>query len=240
MGVSALFSDIFNVSPMRYAIMFSFDNIYGVFRSDGSIDSLDSRKYDLILYDFHNSNSPKNVLTDLCFLLFSEKIDLCIDDIVAIRINGKLYCYRFTKIIKSSLCLDVFDCFVLVPTFLFDEINGYLNRIHDDYNVLSVLDGRILSLDRIRDLQCYCIVTETSSISCGNLSFCFSLFCLSGLKIRNINPGGKPFVFLSDALYYFKKIQNKSYKPVLLFNRFELEMVKDYCELMDASMSLIG
>ena len=74
---STFFSDRFpSVNCTRYAVMFSFENIYGLFRLNGNTQYSDSRSYDLILCDFHNNISPEDVLIDLFLLSSTGKINI--------------------------------------------------------------------------------------------------------------------------------------------------------------------
>lgn len=234
-----LFSDRFNVSPVKYAMMFSFENIYGVFRPKKKATT-DSREYDLIMYDYHNNNSPGDVLVDLCFFVLSDKNQLRMNDIISIRVNGKLFCYRYIKKIGANFQSSVFECFELVPNFLFDEISDYLKQIHSEGCVLSILDGRILFVHDLLNCHVYCIKSDVSYYTNGSSSFYYSVLCLFKSVVSNINPGGFPFISLNNAFYHYKKCCNKNVSSILVYDRYELEMIKDYYELYLISASKTG
>ena len=157
-----------------------------------------------------------------------------INDVVCIRINGQLFCYRYIKPVRSFTHFNANDSFILVPGFLSEELEDYMTQIHASEHVLSVLDGKLLSLndEKINNLFMFCIENEVSYMPNGALSFGFSVYCFQDHNIVNIDPGETPFLSLNNAFYYYKRSCGLTSNSILLYNRYELEMVKDHCDLL--------
>lgn len=239
MSEDIYFFDKFNVTSARYAILFSYENVYGLFRPKETVKyHLNSSDYELISFDTHNSNFEGDVLTDLCFLVSANKLNIRINDVICIRSNGRLFSYLYIKKLKGIS--DYSDCFMKIKDFFKDEIYGYLDRIHNESRVLSVLDGKILSISdpNLRKSRVYCIERETFDHKTSCLTSNYSMFGLFDKDIRNINPGGLPFVSLKNAIYYYNKNRKKGQSGLLLFNRRELEMIKDYGQLNNVAFTI--
>lgn len=59
----------------------------------------------------------------------------------------------------------------------------------------------------------------------------YSLYKLDGNEIKTDNLYCKPFQMIKNALYYFSRDIKEKRKALLLLNRYELEMIMDYCQL---------
>ena len=224
----------FDVSNERYQILFGFENVYGIFRSFDSKTADTSEEYNLIFFQSHNSLVPDDVLKDLIYLTRSGEVNIAVNDIVSIKINGSFASYRFSGM-KNHDPEQSGKNFVEISGFLNKEKSQYIDRIHEDNAVLSVLDGKIHSIKSI-DLNSqvfYCIDNEVfgQASRAASIMSDYSLYALNNLAIKVINPYTRPFVSIQHALYYYSKYQKKNASSVLLLNRKELEMVKDYHQL---------
>lgn len=233
-----LFISKYNVSQNRYEMLFSYDNSYGIFRAKEFVrDLCSSQYYDLIEYSRHDSNSTEEVLSDI---LYSHKCgisQLRINDVVCIKINGLICCFRFCGISKKR---NMYKTFLDIPGFLESEKTHYIKNIHKENLVLSVLDGNLFRIDEldIKRINAYCIENETfvPSSRAGIVESNYSLYALRGTDIRNINPYRRPFVLMSNALYMYYKNRKRNLNSLLLFDKYELEMLKDYWQLHDLKL----
>lgn len=224
----------FNISEDRYKIFFSYENQYGVFRPQGNIHSyLNSSEYDLICASEYSSDSPDDALKDISFLVRAGKLDLKANDVISIKINGFSSSYRFYGLRKESE-------FVLVPDFLRQERNFYIDCIHSLNMVLSVLDAKLIPIDRLNleKSEIYCIDKETFSPSdrSGSVVSNYSLWALKNNMIFNMNPCERPFVMISNALYFFQKKRNREKNALLLLDKNEFELIRDFHDLKNIEL----
>jgi len=233
------FMDKFNCSSARYAMMFSFENLYGIMRAGEFVKDADkSRYYNLISFDIHKNVRVDDVLLDICFYEKAGKFSLNINDIICIRISGKLFAYRYMhKPQNTSIDLE---CFSIIDNFFNDEINEYTQKIHAAGYVLNIPDGKLYSVkDKdFKNKHVFCIEGEQFENSRNYINYTFSLYGLFGFSIKNMDPYGRPFISLSNALYFFNRDKGKDRQSLLLLNRKELEMLKDYYELNNVEMAM--
>lgn len=233
------FMDKFNVTSARYAMMFSYENLYGIMRAGEFVKDADkSRYYNLISLDIHKNVRVDDVLLDICFYEKSGKLSLNINDIICIRISGKLFAYRYMhKPQNTSIDLD---CFSPVEDFFDDEINEYIRQIHEEDYVLNIPDGKLYSINDkdFKNKHVFCIEGEQFKNAKNYINYTFSLYGLFGFSIKNMDPYGRPFISLSNALYFFNRDKGKDRQSLLLLNRKELEMLKDHYELNNIEMAM--
>lgn len=225
-------SEYLNISSARYAIMFSLDNLYGLFRPRDFVSDMDnSLFYDLISFDVHHENFVEDVLIDIYLAIRSGKVVININDVIVIKVNGKLFSYRYVK--KVSKFMVGTENFMPINNFLEQEINLYMEKIHKNNMVLSVLDGVLFHLNdkAIATKKVCCIEKELFQKGKNVANNTFSLYGLIGYSIKNLNPGGKPFISLKNALYFFDRGFKGGRKSILLSDRRELEMIRDYLQL---------
>jgi hypothetical protein len=222
----------FDASDMRYQMLFSFDNLYGIFSPDSEEDG--AEHYSLQYVKAHDSVIPDDVLKDVLYLVRAGKITMSINDIVSIKINGTVSDFRFLGFRnkdpeKSS------DNFAVTKGFLTEERMQYVVDLHNSNKILSVLDGKVYSVSDagLQKKTFYCIDSEAfqSSDRALRIRSDYFLYTLKNMNIKEVNPYRKPFGTIKQALYYYTKSQKANANAILLFNRQELEMVKDYCEL---------
>ena len=83
--------------------------------------------------------------------------------------------------------------------------------------VLSVLDAKIIPMNELdfEKNRIYCIDKETYSLSSrsGSVISNYSLLMLRNDVITNVNPSGRPFVMIANALYCekWKRIKKHYY-----------------------------
>lgn len=223
-------TDMFNISSIRYSMLFSYENIYGLFRlkETEQVTSMDySVDYDLLAFEIHNCNSIKDILIDIYYSEMSGKIQLLLNDIICIRFNGKVSCYRYVHLMDY---LNLEECFKPITGFFDIEIERYISKIHKEKMVLSVLDGRLISIEKnnLKGFKFFCL--ENASFNKAELKdniFCFSLYGLTGKNINKVDSLDVPFVSLNNALYYFYKIKRSKKNAFLVFDREELKMIRD-------------
>ena len=82
--------DKYKITKERYAILFLFENIYGIFRPREFVrDYKKSQYYDLIKSDYFKGDSLEDILKDLSFFARAGQIDLKANDVIAIKIDRK-------------------------------------------------------------------------------------------------------------------------------------------------------
>lgn len=226
----------FNISDLRYQMLFSFDNMYGIFRPQTEKDTNpeESGHYELKYVRKHDSVVPDDILKDLLYLVRAGEITMLINDIVSIKINGAITDYLFLGF-RSKNPEQSFNNFAVTKGFLTDEKTNYILNLHKSNKILSVLDGKVYSVDdsRLKKKTFFCIDNEVfqSQDRAAQITSDYFLYTLKNFNIREVNPYKKPFGTIGHALYYYFKNQKSNANAMLLFNRHELEMIKDYCDL---------
>ncbi len=231
-----------NMDDERYRFIFGFDNLVTVFRPyDYMKITNNSRDYS-IAYSFeHTCSSIDDVLMDLEMYVRTGNEKLTLNDVVGIKINGSIYCFRYLGMKKTRLSL--LDGYCEVRDFTCAEKNSLIREIHRENKVMNVLHGELIPIEKIEIEKnvLYAIDGEmfkpAENRGKGFTTTDYSLYCLEDLEINIVNPYPKPFFNISVALYYFlHNKRDRKRKPILLLNRQELEMIKDYYQLN----SLIG
>lgn len=232
-----------NVEWNRYQFLFGFENLVSVFRPKNPMAlEKSSSKFDLVYSYENNCTSTYDVLLDLDVLVRSEQKELILNDVVGIKINGAVTCYRYLG--KRNNVESIWDIFKEVEKFTSGEIGQIVSELHRNNQVLSVLDGKIISIKDIdfNRQMIFAIDGESfNTIDCygkGYLTTDYSLYKLQNLNVINANPYYRPFFNINVALYHFlnnkEYKRNKSKKPILLLNRYELELIRDYYQIHDA------
>lgn len=234
-------AEYLNIPSARVALLYSYENIYGLFRPKKYVKDYDnSLYYELISYEAHKDSLAEDVLLDLCILIKAGKTSIEVNDVVCIRLNGKLVSYRY--ICKPAGKIKDIDCFIRIQGFMKEEWQSYIERIHKDNKVISVLDGQLLSVDNsnLKNKRIYCIDEEVFMHEKKFVNNAFTLYGLDGCSIKSLNPGGRPFISLKNALYYFARGRKREKKSLLLLNRKELEMIKDHVQLCNVELDIKG
>lgn len=218
-------------------MLFSFDNVYGIFRGMSGTDKNNSRNYELIRYLEHTSLAPDDVLKDIIYMIRAGEISLEINDVICIKINGAFASFRYSGMKYQNIEFASRN-FLVVQKFLIDELQWYISRLHRENRVLSVLDGRTFSVNEIdaRKQTLYCIDNETFRSAERAITSDYFLYVLKNSVIKESNPYPRPFISIKHALYYFFKYRSKNADALLLYNRHELEMIKDHSELKNLVM----
>jgi len=223
-----------DMEPSRYRMLFSLDNIYGIFRCrKGAGISAASPDCGLVSVKSHDCLTPYDVLKDILFLHRSAGIGIAGNDVICIRINGYVWSYRFLGI-KDRQIENFMGNFVELKNFMAAEREAFINAAHDTNRVLSVLEGCLYD---VRDIVHKCsslYAIENEHFIEGRNGFIFSdcfLYMFNGTAVRAKNLCGRPFSMVKNALYYFMKEKQKDASAILLLNREELEMAADYSML---------
>lgn len=219
------------MEPSRYRLLFTFENIYGILRcGNENRVSMTSTDYGLLFIQPHNCPTPYDVLKDILFLYRSAGIKICRNDVICIHINGCVWNYRFLGL-KDGKVENFMENFMEVKKFLDGEKNCFIEAIHGDNKVLSVLDGRIYNIQDVFH-KYYCLYAIENEHFFeernGHIFSDCSLYLFDGKTVRQKNFYGKPFCTMKNALYYFCKERKKKGDAILLLNREELEMIADY------------
>lgn len=219
----------------RYKILFSFDNAYAVFHKKDDSDGNSSSDFDCTYYANHNNVFPGEVLVDVMYRIRSGDFQwLESKDIVCVRVNGQLLSYRFEGI-QSWNPKEVFSNFTpLGSRFFQEEKEDIIKKLHKNGMVLDVLTGSIISLkddDELSKCDFYGIEKEAYPIKALSMISEYSVYSLEGDRIIRVNPNGNPFYDLKNALFFFLKKCKGKRSSILLFNRKELEIIKDHMDL---------
>lgn len=226
---------IFNITEERYKLLFGYENQYGIFHPKSDIqDYLNSHMYNLVYVSKYNSDTPSDVLKDISFLIRAGKFILHVNDIISIKMNGFTSSYRFCGILQKE------NDFILVSNFLKKEKDFYVKKIHKMNMVLNVPDARLIPINELnleKD-KIYCIEKETylPSDSSGSIISDYSILTLKNNIIMNINPSGKPFVMIANALYYFMRRKKHENEALLLLNKHEFELIRDFHDLSNVKL----
>lgn len=229
--IAGIYSKAIDIDKRKYDLFFSFHNVFAVFRTGNhGTYSEDSRNSEMIYYDYTTANNPNAVLTDLIFLAKIGRLTLKINDIVVVRFNGQLQSYRFHGVIQNAISDK--DCFVKLDDFTEAERVGYIEKIHSENCVLSVLDGKLLHLSNINLKKTIPCAIDGKIFQTAKESFMsdYSLYVYENDKVHIIDPDQRPFLQINVALLFFNQLKSKK-KPLLLLNRKELELVRDYFQL---------
>ena len=174
------------------------------------------------------------MLKDISFLIRAGKIDLKVNDVVSVKMNGFTSSYRFCGLLQKE------NDFILAPDFLVREREYYIKQIHENNMVLSVLDAKIIPMNELdfEKNRIYCIDKETYSLSSrsGSVISNYSLLMLRNDVITNVNPSGRPFVMIANALYFFMRKMEKDKETLLLLDRHEFELIRDFNDLNNVEL----
>jgi hypothetical protein len=225
-----------DVSDNRYKILFSFENAYAVFHKKKSVDAKSSLEYECVYYENHDCVFPGEVLIDIMFRIRSGDFQ-CLrqGDILCVRVNGQLLSYIFCGI-QSWNPQDVYSNFAPFSSQCFtEEKKNIIYSLHKKGTVLDILSGTLIPIhdnDKLLKYHFFGIEQEDYSIKALNMVSEYSVYCLEKNQITKINPNGNPFYDLKNAMFFFlNKCRANNQPSVLLFNRKELEMVKDCLDL---------
>lgn len=238
----------------RFSFIYGFDNAALVFHSIKGELSVDSVDYEEILYYEHNCSTPNDVLLD--FTALCNSIDDPVihpNDVLGVKVNGVAICYRFLGFRGKGKSLEVSNSFVEIPEFIKNEKEHYIRKLHRDNKVLSILDKKEYSIDEI-DMDKYTLYAIEGEVyrilpkdSREFVTMDYSIYKYVDSEIININPHHKPFLEVRVALMYFlglnaafkKKDANNKKESLLLLNKKELNILKDYYQL-NTSLLLEG
>lgn len=234
-GAFFMRSNTFEFSNRRYEMLFSFENLYGIFRTNEvQKEHICSKNYELVYLKAHENMTQDDVLKDLIFLNRSGEVEMQINDIVCIKINGEISCFRFSGI-KNHNPECTKNNFAEIKGFLDEEKKEFISSLHRENKILSVLDGKIYEIENIDPEKhtFYCIHNEIfkKSSRSANITAIYSLYYLKDMVIAQANPFSQPFVTIQHALYFFYKNKKRNPKSMLLLSRAELEMIRDYYQL---------
>lgn len=217
-----------NMEYERYRFLFGFDNLVTVFQPYDYMNVTHNSKDYKVAYSFeHTCSSIEDVLMDLEVFVRTGNGKVVLNDVVGIKINGSVYCFRYLGMKNAQLLL--LDGYHEVTNFIETEKNNLIREIHRENKVMSVLHGELIPIDKIEieENLLYAIdgemfkptgdygkgfTTTDYSLYCleanGFINFFYFLFC--GLR-KQILPA-----FSKLCKTYFMKFGNSSH-PVLLF-----------------------
>lgn len=222
----------------KYDIYFSLKNLVCVFRikeKDSGLSN-DSRDYYVDSIREHYGLSSEDTLKDLFFLVRSGSLSLKTNDVVVIKTNGNIMGYRFLGM-KCTNTIMWIKNFIYVHNFIDSEKNEFINRLHCDNKVLDIINGKTLDVGNL-DFKNHiyyglnCEVFQLKTESYGTVQSEYNLYCLEdNSMISSINLGVKKTYYTLHNVFNFISNPVKNRKRVLLMNRFELEMIKNYYDL---------
>jgi hypothetical protein len=167
------------------------------------------------------------------------QIQLESGDVIGIKINGKVICYRFSYS-SHDIFSNVWNNFFEVQKFTTKEKEIIVQSLHRTNCVFDILEGEKISLAELNfkktniyalDRESYYPHGDKSDLIITD----YFLYKFVNMDVKSINPYIKPFFDIKSAIAYFNyetgKQKNKDKKSLLLLNRRELYLVKDYCQL---------
>lgn len=227
----------------RCEFFFGFKNIAAVFRGKNprQILSDDSKDYDLIYVWPDGCNSSKDFLSYLLCLHETEQIDLKPGDVIGIKSNNKTICYRFSSSSISSIS-NIWNCFYEVKKFVRKEKDVRIKCMHRSNKVMDVLAGKEVELSslNLRKTAIYALDSESYCSQNGDKTDLiitdYSLYKLVDMDVKNVNPYINPFFDFQSAVSYLsyeiQKNSKKGKEALLLLNRAELYLIKDFYQLL--------
>lgn len=228
----------YNLEQNKYDIFFSLKNLLCVFRVKSQKYTLsdNSRDYYVESVREHCGLSPEDTLKDLFFLMRSASLSLRINDVVVIKTNGSIMAYRFGGIKSKNPSLWTKN-FEYVRNFIEQEKTEFINELHCQNKVLDIINGKILDINSL-DFRNYiyyglnCEVFRLKSESYGTVQSEYHLYYLDEkTMITKINLGCKKAYYTLHNVFNFISNSDTNKTRILLLNRFELEMIKNYYAL---------
>ena len=228
MAARNLFTKKFNINKARYSILFSFNNVYSIFKrknTDKENNALDSMKYNCDSAFKHNCSSCDDVLLDLFYQNKANLVSIKVNDIICIKINDVLFSYQ---VIKKSSSFSLKD-YHLIDGFFDREYEFYINKIHDEGYVLNVIDGLLLDTAIVKQEKnkYFCIEEETFENKGNKVSSISSFYSFFSLDLKGRISKSCEFISFANALYHFDTCKKNNPSSVLLLNRNELFMIAD-------------
>ena len=221
------------IEDTRFDFMFGFENVCAIFRCNKHVLSDNSFDYEITYISSHACGNEKDVLKDCLFYSDSGLFELKLNDVIGIRINSYVTFYRFLGLRYKNL-ENASKNFEKIPKFAHCEKNMYLRKVHRNGCVLDVLERKLIPLsDLDPDKTMYYAIDAEPYKSNGwkNHIFIvsdFSLYCIKNSEIKNVTPKN-PFLEIRNALYYFLRLKDMADKTtVLVLNKKELTMIRDY------------
>lgn len=215
------------------AAILAVDNSYSIFRPLKSIHR------GSFLTDYKHINTIKvnvfnveDVLKDIFYMYRASLIDIDRGDIVVIKINRRYSYYEFMGFRNEYLSLPG-TCFIEKNISFDDEIISYVHKIHSNNKVFDLITGKAVEIRNI-DLNRttpYAIDYEGFKLNefMGNKEvFDYYLYFLNRDSIECANPKHIAFNRLNNAIEFFYKFYLKKGLCLLLLDKKELEMVKEY------------
>lgn len=234
-----------NEQEVRDDFLFSLNNSAVVFRTDAEhVKSEDSRDY-RIVYGWRNGYpSPMDFLSYLIVLHETYQIELSQGDVIGVKSNGKIVCYRLYSLKEKDL-RDIWSYFSekTVSGFTDKEKTAKIREIHSKNHVFDIIECREIDLGslNLKRTDIYALDGESFYPMNGDKSHLiitdYSLFKYEHekMQVKKINPYSRPFLSFQAAFTYIvillKEKANKKRKALLLLNRDELYLVRDYYQL---------
>lgn len=223
----------------RYHFIFGFDNMIAIFVPCNTMHITQNSEDYRLAYTFeHTCSSIEDALMDLRVFVSTGNGKLRLNNVVGIKINGSIYCFRYLGNRKENL--SVMENYQEITRFTDKEKKSLIDSIHRENKVMDVLSGETIKIENvvISDNTFYAIDGENfkpvGNYEKGFTTTDYFLYMLENTEISKVNPYTMPFFNIGVALYYFlhsKSKKNKKKKPILLLNRSELEMIRDFCQL---------
>lgn len=231
--------DAKNEQQIRHDFFYGLETMAVLFRNrrDRGFMS-DSREGNVVLQFNHECSSTKDFLSCLLAIHETGQIMLRHGDVAGIKINGSIICYRYTEQ-RHSNGLAVWDYFTEHKFFEAREKEEYVAALHKKNQVLDVLSGKTLDMDCIRFADTrICAIDKESYFPHGDRSSLiitdYFVYELKDMRIESINPYQKPFCDIKSAFMFFQhnKKKDRYHSQLLLLDRKELYLVRDYRHLM--------
>ena len=212
------------IGKQRFKALFSMGNSCSIFRKN---ENKPFPFYECVSFIEHNCVMPEDVLTDIIYEMRSgSSLPLIYGDFLCIRINGACLTYMFCGFNNSN-------SFAAVDFPLLDAEKEYIiKQIHKKNMVLDILLGKALSIkDLVPSEQFFCIQKETYMQKSSKILSEYNIYKYHKNCIECINPNGNAFFDLNNILFYFYNVIKSDSSCILLYERKELEMIKDHYDL---------
>lgn len=226
----------------RHDFLFGLNNMAVLFRCPDGESMADSRSGSVAFRFAHECSSTKDFLSYLLAIHETGQIFIQHGDVVGVKINGSIFNFRFNRHGRGCW-FDVWEFFTEDKSFETMEKAEYVDRLHKKNMVLDVLNGKEVGIDSIRTSDtAVCAIDQETYFPGGDRSSHvitdYFVYELKGAQIKIINPRQLPFPDIRSALMFFKynKALNRSRKQILLFNREELYLLRDYNYLMTMAL----
>lgn len=132
----------------RYHFIFGFDNMIAIFVPCNTMHITQNSEDYRLAYTFeHTCSSIEDALMDLRVFVSTGNGKLRLNNVVGIKINGSIYCFRYLGNRKENL--SVMENYQEITRFTDKEKKSLIDSIHRENKVMDVLSGETIKIENV-------------------------------------------------------------------------------------------